>query len=159
MTTRNKYINRTFIPMIKLLNACLFSIIVITLLTGGNASAQDRTITLNDAIKLGIQNSKVLKLSQSKIDEAVSQYNQAKDRSLPSGSASFGYNRAEIPANVLDLGSTKFALPKNDNAYLGILSVNQVIFGGSKLKYATESTNLLTQVSRLDADNDKDQIT
>jgi outer membrane protein len=159
MTTRNKYINHTFIHMTKLLNACLFSVIAVTLLMGGSASAQDKTITLNEAIKLGLQNSKVLKLSQSKIDEAVSQYNQANDRSLPSGSASFGYNRAEIPANVLDLGPTKFALPKNDNAYLGILSVNETIFGGSKLKYARESTTLLTQVSRLDADNDKDQIT
>ncbi|HEX3385853.1 MAG TPA: TolC family protein, partial [Mucilaginibacter sp.] len=59
--------------------------------------AQDRTLTLDEAIKLGVQNSKVLKLSQSKIDQAVSQYNQAKDLVLPNGKASFAYNRAEIP--------------------------------------------------------------
>ena len=122
--------------------------------------AQDRTITIDEAIKLGIQNSKVLRLSKARIDQAITEYNQAKDRYLPTGSVSFGYNRAEIPANKLDLGpTTRFGLPKNDNAYLGLASINEVIFGGNKLRYAKSSTELLTQVSRLDADNDKDQIT
>jgi outer membrane protein TolC len=49
-------------------------------------------------------------------------------------------------------------LPTSANAYLGTVSVNQVIWAGNKLRYARESTNLLTQVSRLDAENDKDQI-
>src|SRR5258708_17797701 len=65
------------------------------------AQAQDKTLTLDEAIKLGIQNSKTLKLSQSKIDQAVSQYNQAKDSALPTGKASVAYNRAQIPANNL----------------------------------------------------------
>ncbi|RYD88682.1 MAG: TolC family protein, partial [Sphingobacteriales bacterium] len=43
-------------------------------------------------------------------------------------------------------------------AYLGILSLNQVIFAGNKLKYARQSTELLTQVARLDEVNDRDQI-
>lgn len=122
------------------------------------ASAQYRTITLDEAVKLGIENSKVLKLSQSRIDQAVSQFEQAKDRALPSGSASFGYNRAQIPANKLNVGEESLSLPTSANAYLGILSLNQVIWAGNKLRYARESTNLLTQVARLDAVNDRDQI-
>ena len=125
-----------------------------------SAHAQDKTLTLDEAVKLGIQNSKVLKLSQSKIDQAVSKYNQAKDEALPSGKASFGYNRAEIPANKLDFGpKSSFGLPKNADAYLGIVSVSEPIFAGGKYKYARESTDLLTKVSRLDADKDKDEIT
>src|ERR1700752_1074848 len=78
--------------------------------------AQDRTLTLDEAIKLGIQNSKVLKLSQSKIDQAISQYNQAKDRVLPTGNASFAYDRAQIPANMLSLGPKQsFNLPTSAN--------------------------------------------
>lgn len=122
------------------------------------SQAQDRTLTLQEAVKLGIENSKSLKYSQAKIDEAVSQYNQAKDRSLPTGSASFTYDRAEIPANVLAFGNERIALPKDANANLGIISMNETIFGGNKLKYARQSTDLLTQVARLDADKDKDQI-
>jgi outer membrane protein len=123
------------------------------------AKAQDKTLTLDEAIKLGIQNSKVLKLSQSKVDQAVSQYNQAKDRVLPTGSASFAYDRAQIPANMLELGpNQKVNLPSSANAYLGIVSLNETIFSGGKLKYAQQSTDLLTKVSKLDADKDKDDI-
>ncbi len=120
--------------------------------------AQERTLTLDEAVKLGIQNSKVLKQSQSKIDQAVSKYNQAKDEVLPTGSASYAYNRAQIPANHLALGPTSFDLPNSANAYLGIVSLKETIFAGGKLKYAQQSTDLLTKVSRLDADKDKDEI-
>jgi len=123
------------------------------------AKAQDKTLTIQEAIKLGIDNSKTLKLSQSKIDRAVSQYNQAKDRVLPSGSVGLTYDRAQIPANTLDLGSTSLHLPSGANAFLGTAAIEETIFAGGRLKYAQESTNLLTQVARLDADKDKDQIT
>lgn len=132
--------------------------IVLFLLPATIASAQDRTITLQEAVALGLQTSKTLKYSQAKIDEAVTQYNQAKDRSLPTASASLTYDRAEIPENKLDFGKISLALPTSANAYLGVVSVNEVIFGGNKLKYARQSTDLLTQVARLSAENDKDQI-
>ena len=134
------------------------AMLLLAMLFTNPAAAQDRTISLEEAIKLGLDNSKVLKLSQSRIDQAVSQYEQAKDQALPTGSASFGYNRAQIPAHKLNIGEESLELPTSANAYLGTLSVNQVIWAGNKLKYARESTNLLTQVSRLDAVNDKDQI-
>lgn len=138
-----------------LIAAALFAISAVT-----QVQAQDRTLGLDEAIKLAVQNSKVLKLSQSKIDQAVSQYNQAKDLQLPGGKASFGYNRAEIPANLLTLGpKSSFTLPTGANAYLGIVSLNETIFAGGKLKLAQQSTELLTQVTRLDADKDKDAIT
>jgi len=122
------------------------------------ARAQDRTITLTEAIKLGLDNSKTLKLSQAKIDRAVSQYDQAKDRALPTGTSSFTYDRAQIPANTLNFGSSQIHLPSNANAYIGTVALQETIFGGYKLKYAQLSTDLLTQVARLDADKDKDQI-
>lgn len=129
------------------------------LFAGNTVFAQDRTITLDEAIKLGLETSKTLKLSKSKIDQAVSQFEQAKDKALPTGSASFTYDRAQIPANSLAFGPTSFDLPKSANAYLGIVSLNETIFGGNKIKYARQSTELLTDVARLDADKDKQQIT
>ena len=134
------------------------AVLFMALLITNAAAAQDRAITLDEALKLGIQNSKTLKLSQSRIDQAVSRFEQEKDRSLPSASASFGYNRAQIPANKLKFGEETLSLPTSANAYLGTLSINQPIWTGGRLKYARESTNLLTQVARLDAVNDKDQI-
>src|ERR1700743_1186419 len=117
---------------------------LLTIATATTALAQDRTITLKEAIKLGQDNSKLLKLSQSKVDEAVSQYNQAKDRVLPTGSASFTYDRAEIPAHTLSFGGENIYLPTGAYAWLGIASVNEIIYQGHKLRYAQESTNMLT---------------
>jgi outer membrane protein len=122
------------------------------------AVAQDRTLTLEEAIKLGLDNSKTLKYSQSKIDQAVSRYNQAKDSALPSGSVSYMYSRAQIPVNTLNLGQSSFSLPKSANANLGIASLAEPIYAGGKFKYAKESTDLLVKIARLDVDNDKDQV-
>ncbi len=140
----------------------LFKSLLGLLLIGGSIStahAQDRTLTLDEAIKLGLANSKTLKYSQSKIDQAVSRYNQAKDLVLPTGSVSYMYSRAQIPANTLNFGPSSFSLPKSANANLGIASLAEPIFAGGKFKYAKESTDLLVQVARLDVDNDKDQVT
>lgn len=140
----------------------LFKSLFGLLLIGGSISAsqaQDRTLTLDEAIKLGLANSKTLKYSQSKIDQAVSRYNQAKDLVLPTGSVSYMYSRAQIPANTLNFGQTSFSLPKSANANLGIASLAEPIFAGGKFKYAKESTDLLVQVARLDVDNDRDQVT
>jgi outer membrane protein len=142
------------IPLLAVLLAML-----LMALMSNSAAAQDRDLRLEEAIKLGLENSKILKLSQSKIDQAVSQYNQAKDEALPTGDVSFTYNRAQIPANRLSLGEESFNLPSSANAYLGIAQVKQTIFAGGRLKYAKESTDLLTSVSRLDAVKDRDQIT
>ncbi|QKJ32419.1 TolC family protein [Mucilaginibacter mali] len=142
------------IPGKALAATLLFAATVITA-----ATAQERTITIDEAIKLGIENSKTLKMSQSKIDQAVSEYNQAKDKALPTGSASFAYNRAQIPAHTLDLGGgDPIHLPSSANAYLGIASVSETIFAGNRLRYARESTDLLVKVARLDVDKDKEEI-
>lgn len=134
------------------------AVLLAGVLLGNVASAQERTITLEEAIKLGLENSKTLKLSQTKIQQAVSQYNQAKDKALPTATASFMYSRAQIPANTLNLGEESLSLPKSANANLGIVSVEEVIYGGGRYRYAKESTDLLVQVAKLDVDKDREQI-
>jgi outer membrane protein len=158
MTTRNNKIINLYL-LKKMLFKPLCGAAALLLLLNTGVKAQDRTLTLNEAISLGLQNSKTLKLSQSSIDRAVSQYNQAKDRALPTGSASFMYSRAQIPANRLELGPDQsFSLPKSANANLGIVSAEEVLYGGGRYRYAKQTTDLLVQVARLDADKDKDQI-
>jgi outer membrane protein len=154
-TTINHHLQKNMINKIERYGlawvlACMLSI--------GLVSAQDRTITINEALKLGLDNSKTLKLSQARIDRAVSQYNQVTDRVLPTGNVSLAYSHAEIPANTLELGPTKFSLPSRADAFIGTASIQETIFGGYRYRYAKESTDLLTQSARLDADRDKDQI-
>lgn len=155
--------NTTFYPLLQKLSLTPLrkgiATVLAGLLIGSTAFAQERPITLNEAIELGLQNSKTLKLSQARIDEAVSQYNQAKDKALPSGSASFMYSRAQIPVNRLELGPDQsFNLPTSANANLGIVSAEEVIYGGGRYRYAKESTDLLVQVAKLDVEKDREQI-
>jgi outer membrane protein TolC len=50
-------------------------------------------------------------------------------------------------------------LPFDFPAYVGTLSASEPIFAGNQLKYAKQSADLMVQLSRLDADKDKEDIT
>ncbi|HEY4205661.1 MAG TPA: TolC family protein [Puia sp.] len=126
------------------------------------AQMQTRSITLDEAVQLGIQNSKQLKRSKYKIDEALTRVEQAKDARLPSAKVSFQYLHALMLSRVVDIpGVTKepIKLPFDFPAYMGTLSVTEPIFAGNQYKYARQSADLMVQMSRLDADKDKDDIT
>src|SRR5690606_5226180 len=104
--------------------------------------------------------SKQLKLSQSRVNEAISQYNQIKDKALPTASTSFAYNHTEILNDQFKIGSEEpFDLPSRTDAFIGTASIQQLIFQGNKLKFAKRSTNLLTQIAQLDIDKNKQEIT
>jgi len=122
--------------------------------------SQKKVLTVDEAILLGVQNSNALKLSQAQINEAVERYNQAKEGRLPKASASLMFNHAEILTNEFRLpgNSEPIKLPSRADAFIGSASIEQLLFAGNKLKYATESTSLLTQISKLDADKQKEDI-
>jgi outer membrane protein len=130
------------------------------LLLPGMLYAQNvKKLTLQEAIQLGIENSKNLRLSQNKIDEAMQQLEVVKDNALPTASVSAIYNHAEIPTNQLNIGGEQLNLPKRADAFLGTAAVQELVYGGGKLKYAKESTKLLAEVARLDADQNKVEVT
>jgi outer membrane protein len=125
------------------------------------ADAQPRTVGLDEAVQLGLQNSKQLKRQQYKIAEAMARLGQAKDAALPSMKLNFQYLHALMLSRVISIPGvtqTPLKLPFDFPAYLGTLSVNEPIFAGNQLKYARQSADLMLQLSRLDADKDKDDI-
>jgi outer membrane protein len=140
----------------------LFGVVVFLLSMGLMADAQPRKLGLEEAVQLGLTNSKELKRQQYKIDEALARLAQAKDAQLPSMKVSFQYLHALMLSRVISIpGVTKepIKLPFDFPAYLGTLSVNEPIFAGNQLKYAKQSADLMVQLSRLDADKDKEDIT
>ena len=134
------------------------------LLTIFTAQAQTRSISLEEAVRLGVANSKQLKLAQNKIEQAVSQLDQAKDETLPSVKVSGGYSHALMLQRSFALPSSDGSDPKSmkfpfDNTlYQATLSINQPIIAGHRYRYARESANLLIQSSKLNAETDKDEI-
>lgn len=137
-----------------------FKLILSTLLLPIVLHAQSvKKLTLQEAIALGIANSKNLKLSQNKIDEAVARLAVVKDNALPNGSASFLYNHAEIPTNTLTIGGgNPIHLPNRADAFVGTAAIQEVIYGGGKYRYAQESTKILTDIARLDAYKNKEEV-
>lgn len=138
---------------------------VVILLTAMITSyAQNRSLSLQEAVELGLQNSKQLKLSQHKIDQAVSEVNQAHDAVLPSAKVSAGYSHALLLSRNITLPSSDggdpktLKLPFDNTLYQATLSINQPIFAGNQYKYARQSADMLLQVSKLNAETDKDQI-
>jgi outer membrane protein len=131
------------------------------LIAAFTTTAQTRTLTLDEAVQLGIQNSKQLKRSQFKIDEALARLDQAKDARLPEAKVSFQYLHALMMSRLISIpGITKdpIKLPFDFPAYLGTLSVSEPIFAGNQFKYARQSADLMVQMSRLDSDKDKEDI-
>ena len=125
-------------------------------------NAQPRTLTLDEAVQLGIQNSKQLKLSQEKIEEAGTRLAQAKDNFLPSATVSFQYLHALMLSRLIEIpGVTKdpIKLPFDFPAYVGTVSVNEPIWSGNKLRYAKQSADIMVQLSKIDADKDKEDVT
>jgi outer membrane protein len=118
-----------------------------------------KSLSIQEAIDLGVANSKNLKLAQNKIDESVARLAVVKDNALPSASASLLYNHAEITTNSLSIGGgNPITLPKRSDAFLGTVTLQETIYGGGRYKFAQESTKLLADVARLDADKNKEEI-
>jgi outer membrane protein len=139
----------------------LLGVVGFLLTVGLMAEAQPRKLSLEEAVQLGLQNSKDLKRQQYKIDEALARFAQAKDAQLPSMKVSFQYLHALMLSQLISIpGFTKapIKLPFDFPAYLGTLSVNEPIFAGNQLKYARQSADLMVQLSRVDADKDKEDI-
>jgi outer membrane protein len=129
------------------------------LLPGLLYAQEVRQLSLAEALKLGIANSKNLKLSQNRIDRAVAQMKITRDNVLPTANASLSYSHAEIPTNTLIIGGADpLHLPKRADTYLGTAAVEELIYGGGRLKLAEQSTKLLTDVARLDADKSQEDI-
>jgi outer membrane protein len=126
----------------------------------GMLYAQDvRTLSLPEALKLGIANSKNLKLSQNRIDRAVAQMKITQDNALPTANATLAYTHAEIPTNTLVIGGADpLNLPKRTDAFIGTAAVEELVYAGGKYKLAEKSTKLLTDVARLDADKSQEDI-
>ena len=123
--------------------------------------AQQKTLTLEEAVQLGIQNSKQLKLSQQKIVEAGTRLAQAKDAFLPDATVNFQYLHALMLSRVISIpGVTQnpLKLPFDFPAYVGTASVSEPIWSGNKLRYAKQSADIMVQLSKVDADKDKDDV-
>jgi outer membrane protein len=136
----------------------------LVLFTFVSSTAQNQALSLQDAVQMGIHNSRPLKRSQYKINEALARVDQSRDAYWPSAKVGFQYLHALMLARTVNIPGLTTAgkplqLPFDFPAYLGTLAVSEPIFAGNQLKYARQSADLMVQLSRLDADKDREDVT
>src|SRR6187399_2472903 len=145
----------------------LKSLLVIFSLFSLQMTAQEKkTLSLNEAIDLGLQNSKLLKINQAKIEEATAATKEAVEKRLPDAKASASYLRVNaVNVNLKTKnsgggGSTTPPIeqPKVSQALYGLVNVSLPIYTGGKIRYGIESSRFLEKAAMLDGESDKDEV-
>jgi outer membrane protein TolC len=141
-------------------------LIIFSLFSLQMAAQEKKTLSLNEAIDLGLQNSKLLKINQAKIEEATAATKEAVQKRLPDAKASASYLR--VNAVNVDLktksnsgggGTTPpVEQPKVSQALYGLVNVSLPIYTGGKIRYGIESSKFLEKAAMLDAESDKDEV-
>jgi outer membrane protein len=142
------------------MKSTLISLIcIVPLLVSAQAT---RKLKLEEAIKLGQEQSKTLKISQSKMAVMNSRYDQLKDQALPNVNLSAGYARfSDIPAYQIQLSPNTppvTLFPVILNNYSSRASVSESVFNGFRLKNGLLSEQYLIEASKLDYEKDKSDI-
>ncbi|WP_367915960.1 TolC family protein [Leadbetterella sp. DM7] len=140
----------------------LFSLVFILLAFPFLTYAQEtRSLTLEEAVSLGLQASKTLRSDQARIEAATADYVAARNRLYPDFKLS-GTGMALTNATVhMKMGGDQAEggnTPKVNSALLANASVSYPLYTGGKTGYAVESARYLEQASRLSMENNKTAV-
>ena len=123
--------------------------------------AQDtRPITLKEAVELSIRNSKQLKISGARVEEASAALKEAQEKRLPDAKASGAYMwLSSANVNLKSSSSTNGnGSPKVSQALYGIVNASLPIYTGGRIRYGIESSRFLAEAAKLDAETDRDAV-
>jgi len=128
-------------------------------------STVTKNLTLDEAIKLGVAESKNLKYDKSRIANADSKVDQAKDNQLPSLSVYGNYTRNSnitpliFPLSLPGGGFENLTVyPNIPNNYSFHAGVGEVLYAGGRTKYGIQSSEYMQRALQLDAEKDKTDI-
>ncbi|WP_312399764.1 TolC family protein [Chryseobacterium sp.] len=137
------------------------SVLALALFVGiANTNAQEKkTLTLDEAVQLGIQNSKNLKIDAAKIEEATADLLEAKNRQLPdlkvSGSYMYLPNKPNVNIKLPGVSSEGGSSPAVHQVAYGMANLSVPIYSGGRIKYGIQSAKYLVEASKLSTENDK----
>ena len=125
-----------------------------------SVSAQEkRVLTLEEAVKLGIENSKSLNIDQAKIEQSTANLLEAKNRQLPELKVSGSYLYLPMKPNVdLKIPGLSGGGPEVSQVLYGSANLSVPIYAGGRIKYGIQSAQSLVEASKLSSENDKNAI-
>lgn len=145
-------------------NKMKYGWVVLLMMCGMTVYSQEqKSLQLQEAIELSVKNSKQLRASQARIEEATAAVDEAKEKRLPNASVSGSYlrlNSANITMKNQNNGGSGNGggEPKVNQVAYGLLNVSQPLYDGGKIRYGVESAEFLKKAVTLDADNARDEI-
>ncbi|KXH85148.1 TolC family protein [Chryseobacterium kwangjuense] len=136
------------------------SVLALSLFMGMAAihAQEKKQLTLDEAVQLGIQNSKNLKIDAAKIEEATADLLEAKNRQLPELKVSGSYMYLPTKPTVdlkISTGSGGAGSPEVHQVAYGSVNLSVPIYSGGKIKYGIQSAKYLVEASKLSTENDK----
>ena len=138
------------------------TLIVFAILLSGHIQAQTaKKLILNDAINLGLQNSRQLRISASKLEAMQARVQQVKNQLLPSVNMSVNYMRISDNVEPFRIGvppNEKILNPQILNQSYNRLGVQYGIFTGFRAINTLKSNEFLMKATQLDAEKDKSEI-
>lgn len=127
------------------------------------AQAQEpRPMGLEEAVALGVANSKNLKIDNARIVEAAAAIDEAKNKQLPDLKLSGNYLRL-TNANI-DLKTSQnsegegSSSPHINQAAYGMANLSLPLFAGGRIRYGIASAKYLLEAAKLNAGSDKNAI-
>lgn len=123
-------------------------------------SQQNLFLTVNQAIELGIKNSKTLNSSKARFKSSEAKLNEVNAARLPSLKLSAGYTRlSEVdPFNITTPFGTFEISPTILNNYSVKLSLAQPLFTGFRLKSSSDVAEYSANASKEDYNKDKSEL-
>ena len=139
--------------------------LVVAILCSPAVLAQNaRVLTLDEAIAIGKENSRLLRISEARVDAAGAKANEAGASLLPSLKLEGGYKRlSDVPPFQVSLplpgvrGPITISPTVLDNYNLKA-SVQEPLFTGFRLRNTARAAETLAEASRLDHRNDEQDL-
>lgn len=132
------------------------------------AQTTDKMLDLKEAVQLSLNNSKTLKMSSAKVEQAISMYDEAKNNQLPDLKASGAYLYLPTPKINLKLGglnkssndssSSGSSFPNIHQAVYGMISASLPLYAGGKISNGIKSAEYLANAAKLDVQSDKEEV-
>ncbi|MGJ5643391.1 TolC family protein [Formosa sp. S-31] len=142
------------------------SLLLITLLSVFSTYAQStKTISLEEAVSLAINNSDISKINEAKIAASQSEVNVAKNAQYPDLSIGGQYRHLtkvdfenKLGASSADTNSESTTLPNVNQLLMGQADISMPLFSGFKIKNAVEASKNLHLATTYKAKNDNEQL-
>lgn len=152
--------------IIKSINKVLFGCCIVGVSVHTTFAQDQKMLTLKDAIELSLQNSKELKVSSSKVKQAVASLQESKDNRLPDIDISGQYMRVNKPNVDFKLqnsgsgeeGGGATETPDVSQAMFGMATVKLPIFSGGTITNGIASAKFLEKAAALDAVRNKEEV-